>query len=76
MSFSGQTGKRKVALGGKKRAEESREQLLKRTHDEREQRRVQKLEKSSALHIQVALRYIWWLGADTEACKRRNCNIA
>ena len=53
MSFSGQTGRRRIALGGKTRSEESREQLLKRAHEEREQRRTQKLEHRSALHIQV-----------------------
>ena len=54
MSFSGQTGKRRIALGGKSRTEESREQLIKRTHEERERRNRQKLEFQSARHIQAS----------------------
>lgn len=55
--FTGTAGpKRKVALGGKSRAEETREQVLERTRLEREKRQRSKLEQKSALLIQACWR--------------------
>lgn len=52
--FTGQhSGRKKVALGGRSRAEETREQMLERTHLDRERRRQAKLEQKSATAIQV-----------------------
>lgn len=53
--FSGEFQRtKKVALGGKSRTqEETREQVLERTRQEREQRRRAKLQKDSATRIQV-----------------------
>lgn len=53
-NFDGQAVRTKrVALGGKSRSEESREQVLERTRLERERRKQQKLENRSATAIQV-----------------------
>jgi len=52
--FSGQfTSRRKVALGGRSRQEESREEVLQRTRADRERRKQQKLEQKSATYIQA-----------------------
>ncbi|GAB4817517.1 hypothetical protein N2152v2_004563, partial [Parachlorella kessleri] len=47
---------KRVALGGRSRAEESREQVLERTRQDRERRKQQKLESRSATAIQAAWR--------------------
>ena len=54
MSFTGQAiPSRRVALGGRSKTEETREQTLERTRLEREKRRRAKLEQRSATCIQV-----------------------
>ena len=56
-NFDGSASRTKrVALGGRSRAEESREQVLERTRLERERRRQQKLEAKSATTIQARRR--------------------
>lgn len=76
MFFSGQhsTG-RKVEIRGRSRAEESREQVLERTRQEREQRRRQKLEAKSATTIQVLGRASRGGGVlrDTMEALQRSC---
>jgi hypothetical protein len=52
-SFSGSSRQKKVALGGRSKVEETRDQVVERTKLEREQRRQQKLEQRSATAIQV-----------------------
>lgn len=52
--FTGQySGRKKVDLRGRSRAEETREQMLERTRQERERRRQAKLEQKCATLIQV-----------------------
>ncbi|KAK9914927.1 hypothetical protein WJX75_002372 [Coccomyxa subellipsoidea] len=53
-SFDGQvSSKPKVDLRGRSRVEESREQVLERTRQERKRRQQQKLEQKSALQVQA-----------------------
>lgn len=59
MFFSGKPSQqRKVALGGRSRGEETREQVLERTRAEREKRSRNKLETKSALAIQTHWRQL------------------
>jgi hypothetical protein len=59
MFFSGKPSQqRKVALGGRSRGEETREQVLERTRAEREKRSRNKLETKSALAIQTQWRQL------------------
>ena len=53
MNFRTESNKRKVSLGGKSRVAETREEVLRRTHAEREKRARERLELKSALLIQV-----------------------
>lgn len=53
MSFALDTNKRKVSLGGRSRVAESREQLLKRSQEERERRALERLQAKSILIIQA-----------------------
>lgn len=55
MNFSFESSKRKVSLGGRSRIAESREEVLKRTHLERQKRAQERLEHKSALQIQARL---------------------
>lgn len=54
--FTGQvSSKKKVALGGRSRQEETRDEALRRARSDRERRKQQKLEQKSATCIQVCL---------------------
>ena len=78
--FTGQhTGRKKVALGGRSRAEESREQMLERTHLDRERRRQAKLEQKSATTIQVPRRAssvsVQYTPARNADVRRQACSV-
>lgn len=54
MSLIFDTNKRKISLGGKSKATESREEFLRKSQAERERRAQERKELKSAKHIQAS----------------------